>query len=294
VTGAAGRRRSTMAIVQGRAYSANKVPPREAAPAGADGQGAGKQDSDKAREKLLASLTRRESAETGYEEVEAACDAVLRLTPDFANKARIDLFCELLKRLAREKEQRRARNLNHWSAYAKERIPGIAGEMLAERSERVAVHLRAAEERWRELAWRVTRNADLADQAVQQTAWELWQGRTGENVSNRALLMNARNLLRDNTRASHRTASLDGLVSTARLQGRHIDFPSHRAEDQDPLDILIAREGPSELDDELTYAVDNVHCQGNKGVRRFDWWKESGLSELEREVRRTKNGGSGE
>ncbi|MDE2293444.1 MAG: hypothetical protein KGL53_15290 [Elusimicrobia bacterium] len=281
-----------MAIVQGRAYSAIKVPPREATSASADGQGAGKQDSDKAREKLLASLTRQESAETGYEEVEAACDAVLSLTPDFANKLRTDLFCELLKRLAREKEQRRAQNLNHWSAYAKERIPGIAEELLAERSERVAAHLRAAAERWRELAWRVTRNADMADQAVQQTAWELWQGRTGEKVSNRALVSNARDILRVHGRESRRVVSLDAMVASAHLQGRDIDFPSHRSDDRDPLDILIAREEQKELDDELTYAIDNVRRSKNWWVTTTDWWKSSGLAERERDLRTREIGGS--
>ncbi len=242
---------------------------------------------------MAPSLT-QESSTTGTQtdELELAREAIFGLTEGFTNKLRQELFCELLKRLATEKEQRAARNLNHWNEHAKERIPHIAEKLLAERADRITTHLKAAVGQWYALARRITRNAVLADIAVEKTAWEIWQGKTEEDVSSRALLMNARDILKVHGRESRRLNSLDGLVAAAHVRGQTLDFQSHRSDDQDPLEILIARDAQRETDDELTYAIDNVHRQGNKGIRRSEWWEQSGLSELERQVRRTEFRGS--
>ena len=227
-------------------------------------------------------------------EIQLAWTAFSDLAPDFTWELRESLILDLLGRLSAEKARRAAKNLNHWEAYAERRVPALAKKILAERDKKVAAHLKEVWDRWNELAWRVTRSAALVDLTLARTAWELWTGQTREDVSSRAVVMNARNLLRDRSREQRRSESLESLLAASSAHGEALDFPSHRPDDKDPLDILIAREEQRETDDELTYAIDNVHCQGNKGIRRADWWKESALSELERQVRRTKNRGSGE
>lgn len=227
-------------------------------------------------------------------EIRLARIAVTRLDPGFTQALRQSLICELLGRLAVEKKHREALNLNHWKEYAKTRIRSLAEELRADRALKVAAFVEANRKRWTALARRVTRNAPLADQAVTQTAWELWEGRTREEVSSRALVMNARDLLDGCHAESRRLVSLEGMVSAAWARGQVQDFPSARPDDQDPLAVLLAREEQRETNDEFTYALDNVGRPGNRSLRNKKWWKTSALSALERAMRGTKNGGSPE
>lgn len=227
-------------------------------------------------------------------EIRLARTAISRLAPGFTRELRQSLICELLGRLSADKRRRQARNLNHWDDYAKTRTRTLAEELLAERAERITAHMKATWDRWDELAWRVTRSAALVDQAIAKTTWELWEGRTHEEVSSRALLMNARDLLESRRAGSRRAESLDSMVAVAGGRGESLDFPSHRLDDKDPLDILIAREEQKETDDELTYAIENVGQRGNRWILRKDWWKSSGLAKLQRTLRGTDFGGSPE
>ena len=73
-----------------------------------------------------------------------------------------------------------------------------------------------------------------------------------------------------------------------------IDFPSSHLEDQDPLDILIARQEQRETNDELDYGIRVVRCKGNHSVRQRKWWKNSASAQLERQLRGSDFGGSRE
>lgn len=227
-------------------------------------------------------------------EIRLARTAISRLTPGFTRKSRQILICDLLGRLSVEKERRRARNLNHWEVYAPARIPALAEELLAERGAKITAYLKAHWKPLNELAWRVTRDISLADQAVARTAWEFWEGRTDEEVCYRALKMNARDLLGKRATKLRRSVSLDGMLSTAAARGEDLDFPSHRFDDQDPLEILLAREEQRETDDELEYALRNVRRRGNRWVLEKEWWKKSAFAELEWRRHGSDSGGSPE
>lgn len=227
-------------------------------------------------------------------EIRLARTAISRLAPGFTRELRQSLICELLGRLSADKSRRQARNLNHWDDYAKTRTRTLAEMLLAERAERITAHVKETWDRWDELAWRVTRSATLVDQAIAKTTWELWEGRTHEEVSSRALLMNARDLLESRRTGSRRSESLDSMLAAAAGRGESLDFPSHRLDDKDPLDILIARAEQKETDDELTYAIQNVRRSGNWWILQTKWWQSSGLAELERKLRTSDFGGSPE
>lgn len=188
---------------------------------------------------------------------------------------------------------------------AEERITETAEKLLAERRGKVTAYLAANIEGLRQLAWRVTRDAGLAEQAVAQTALELWAGRTREAVCYRALKMNARNLLEKRATNRRREESLEACVSEPSAKsngadeystdaGEAVDFPSPRLEDQDPLDILIARQEQAETNDELEYAVRNVRRRGNRWILQTEWWKGSALSALAKGLGGSDFGGSPE
>lgn len=220
--------------------------------------------------------------------------AVARLTPGFKPELRRALICELLGRLASEKAGRLAQKLNHWEEHAPERILALAEQLLTEHRLKVSAFLAA---NWRgltERAWRITRDMDLADRTMLQTAWELWEGKTRENVFSRALKMNARNLLRDRAKELRRCESTDAILSAVGIgrgsssedagvkAAEEIDFPSSRLDDQDPLTILLAREEQRETNDEIEYGIRNLRARGLRWILKTDWWKASGLAELER------------
>lgn len=227
-------------------------------------------------------------------EIRLARTAISRLGPGFTRKLRQNLICDLLGRLSSEKEQRRARNLNLREEYTPARISALAEQLLAKRGEKIRAYLKANWKRLNEMAWRITRDIDLADWAVAQTAWELWEGRTNEDVCYRALKMNARDLLGTRAAGLRRFESLDGMLSAAAARGEDIDFPSHRLDDQDPLDILLAKEEQKEADSELEYAIGNVRCRENRWILQRKWWKSSGFAQWEKRLLGSDFGGSPE
>lgn len=242
---------------------------------------------------VIARIARAVPADQTWE-IRLARTAVSRLAPGFNRKLRQSLICDLLGRLATERKQRAAQNLNHWEEHAPTRITALAEQLLAERGEKTAAYLTANWDRLNDLGWRVTRDVDLADQAVTRTAWELWEGHTEEDVCYRALKMNARNLLRDRSTDLRRAMSVEGLQTAAAARGEDLDLPSHRLEDQDPLEILLAREAQQETNDELEHAIHSVGFRENRWVMRKKWWKASGLADLQKQLPGTDFGGSRE
>ena len=128
-----------------------------------------------------------------------------------------------------------------------------------DRSAGIESCLKSSRRAMRELAWRITRNWDLAERAISQTCLELLEGRTREALFMRALKMNARDLLKVRGTERERFESLDTallpqtsaraqLIAELEVEADQADFASRRPDDQDPLDILIEREEQEGLD----------------------------------------------
>jgi hypothetical protein len=191
--------------------------------------------------------------------VPASIEAVLAeksaavLATSQPQKAREQIVNDLLERLRKEKSRRELKGINHWDQYAPQFLERLVERLSARHRSAVSRFIRDNHEAALELAWRITRNWDLAERAVAQTYVELWEGKTGVQHFFRALKMNARDLLdRRNVRQSH-FDSLDGLLAHRRPavaasgeecedESDAMDFASQRPDDQDPLDILIRQE----------------------------------------------------
>lgn len=224
-------------------------------------------------------------------EIQLAKSAVAQIGPDLSQEIQGELAQEVLKRLFADKIRRRIRNLDHWNDYAPSRVSRLAADIMEQRNSRIAAYLKSQRKDIQELAWRITRNWDLAEKAITQTCIELWEGRTREDVFLRALKMNGRDLLEKRATELRHACSLKCLLAatgTRKVQTSEpslqesrdaIDVLSHRPEDQDPLDILIARQEQLECCDELEYALRNVRRPGNRWVLQKQWWKKSALAE---------------
>jgi hypothetical protein len=70
------------------------------------------------------------------------------------------------------------------------------------------------------------------------------------------------------------------------------DFASSRLDDQDPLNVLIAKAERQERSDELERAIRDVRrTRDNLRIRDADWWIESALSEWEKSDWEQRQGG---
>lgn len=242
-------------------------------------------------------------------EAALAQEAAAKPAAGLPNKPASEVVEDLLARLRRKRLSRDAAGLNHWESYCPAYLERLVkrfqvGDPLRQIVRFIVVNHASAVE----FATRITRDADLAETAVSRTYIKLLQGRTRIAVFYRALKMGARDLLKARARELKRFESLDALVSAARADHalavdsetsnacEDIDFPSRRLEDQDPLDILIARhderQEQRELADEMAYALRVVRCEGNRWILKKDWWKESAIGRAEKKRRRTESRGS--
>lgn len=115
-----------------------------------------------------------------------------------------------------------------------------------------------------EFALRVARDPEVAQRAVARVCLDLLAGKTREAVIFRALKLDLRNEMQKARRERRKMESLDALLTrrfTFDGEGDDLrcdiapeDFASPRPEDQDPLDILIAREEESERRKQLARA----------------------------------------
>jgi len=115
--------------------------------------------------------------------------------------------------------------------------------------------------------------------------------------------MNARDLLEKHGTEARRFETLDGIASSVWMsrsltpdlsaddEEGGIDFPSPHLDDQDPLDVLIARQEQRETNDELDYSLRVVRYEGNRWATKKKWWKTSAIAKLERQLRGPISGG---
>lgn len=230
-------------------------------------------------------------------EVGLARTAASQLAASLPHKSPQQIVEDLLARLQKRRARRERKGANHWEAYCPRYLEKVVsrfqvGEPLRQIVRFIVVNHSSAVE----FARRIARDSDLAEEAVSQTYIELLRGRTTVPLFYRALKMNTRNLLARRATELRRAESLDGFLSAAgarraqsaeesiREGSEEIDFPSHRLEDQDPLDILIARQEQAELSDELEYAIRVVRYPGNRETLKRKWWKKSAIGQLEKRI----------
>jgi len=209
---------------------------------------------------------------------------------------------DLLGRLKRLKHRRDLRGLNHWSSYSNVYVRELVERHEVRRQMRIADFIATRHTEVLARALTITRNRENAERVVARTYLEWVQGRTEEKFLHRALKMNARDLLGKRATELRRYESMDGLASapgTVRLSTsaalefqEGIDFTSQRLEDQDPLDILIARDEQREFNDEMEYALRVVRCRGNREVLKRKWWQESAIGEWEKKQHGLLRGGN--
>lgn len=174
----------------------------------------------------------------------------------FRNLKPAEVVQDLLGRMGRIKSRREARGLNHWEEYAPNYLQRLLArhESRRRRSAERFIALRHAE--LVDFALRVARDPEVAHSAVAQVCLDLLAGKTRENLIFRALKLDLRNEMQKARRGRRRMDSLDALLTRRftfdgdgtdlRCEIAPEDFASQRLEDQDPLDILIAREEEGE------------------------------------------------
>ncbi|MDX6769078.1 MAG: hypothetical protein SF051_06060 [Elusimicrobiota bacterium] len=193
------------------------------------------------------------SAVSDRQDVELAHRAaalLLRLKPSLDLE---DVVHELLDRQRAERLAREARGLNHWEAHA----PMLLAKLVRRERSRRLLRLHEAETFYRarhreavRFALVILGDAAAAEAVVSDTYRELLDGRATIPGFFTALVCNARNYLeaegyrRDRFVPQEEVFAPDlGAEKDAEGSDSFSFEPlSHRAEDQDPLDILIARE----------------------------------------------------
>jgi len=238
-------------------------------------------------------------------EVALAASAAAQLAAALPNKSPQEIVEDLLHRLGHRRTLRDRKGLNHWAEYCPRYLDRLVarhrtGDFLREAVRFIIVNHDSAVE----FATRITCDADMAETAVSQTYVELLKRRTKVKFFYHALKMNARDLLQARGREMQRFDSLDGLLSAAARRqnlsaaetqsdySEAIDFTSTRLDDQDPLDVLIARQERQERSDELERAIRDVRrTRDNRRILDADWWKESALSEWEKSDWERRQGG---
>jgi hypothetical protein len=173
---------------------------------------------------------------------------------------------DLLDRLKSEKSSRESRGLNHWSEHAPKFIGGLVRQARRDKALRfqeAEAFYRARHREVLRFARVIVQDGAAAETVASDTYRELLEGRTTVANFFSALVGNARNYLEGEAYRRDRFAPQDGAFTSdfagAELEGGEGDAPSfepasRRPEDQDPLDILIAREEEEERRRMLTNA----------------------------------------
>jgi len=166
---------------------------------------------------------------------------------------------ELLACLAKEKVDRESRGLNHWNAHAPRFLGGLVRQARNEKRRRhqeAETYFRAKRREILSYARAVVGDAAAAEVVASETYRELLEGGTDASHFFMALAGNARNYL---ARQAYQREKFTSWEETVGSEGSYpegmdkeegniqaFDLHSSRHEDQDPLDILIAREEEQE------------------------------------------------
>ena len=217
-------------------------------------------------------------------DVKLAEKAASLAAPSASQKARAKIVEELLAQLQKEKRRRELRGLNHWDRHAPMYLARIAKQRESARRAAIVRFIATRHEDALQYAYRITANWDLAEQALSQTYVELLEHRTTRSYFLRALKFNARNLMDSLVIERERCQSLEAKLAVARRgeeSGKKDEDPgfiSPHGEDQDPLDILIAREDAKMLAEDIRRA--RAMAETNRKfwwIRQKKWAKELGI-----------------
>ena len=166
---------------------------------------------------------------------------------------------ELIEQLKQEKFDRESRGLNHWDEHAPKFLGGLIRQARAEKRRRhqeAANFYRAKRREILSFARAIVGDSAGADVVAAETYRELLEGGTTSDRFFMALVGNARNYLARQTYGREMFVTLeeafgpqgDSPEGSDGEEGESLSLEpmSHRLEDQDPLDILIAREDEEE------------------------------------------------
>lgn len=196
---------------------------------------------------------------------------------------------DLLDQLKVEKLSREARGLNHWSEHAPKFLSGIIRKARREkkaRYEKAETFFRTNHSEAFAFACAALKDRDEAEEIVAQTYVEFLEGKTTEEHFFRALKLN---ILNRQQRMAYEKTLLETTVETFESREasgedgegdeRTWDPISARTEDQDPLDILIARQDSKAKKRQIRKAMkiaqtDWRYCW----IGQKQWGRELGIS----------------
>lgn len=197
---------------------------------------------------------------------------------------------ELLDQLKSEKLAREARGLNHWSEHAPKFLGSIVRQARRERQRRYQEAESFHTARRREVlrfARAIVMDGAAAETVASDTYRELLEGSATIPGFFTALVCNARDYMQGEAYRRGKFVPLDEAFtpsfSIADDEGSGGETPSfepmsHRLEDQDPLDILIAREDDATRQREIEKAKTiAMGCRKYRWVRAKNWARDLGL-----------------
>ena len=198
---------------------------------------------------------------------------------------------DLRNRLETERREREAAGLNHWSEHAPHFLASVVQQARAERLRR---HAEAAELRRTKhaqivrVAALIVGDVSAAEAVASETYRELMLGIATLPGFFQALICNARNYLAADLYREGRFVSLEDafLPAFAGVGEPDVDGgecistepASLRSNDQDPLDILIAREDAVEREQLVQKAKEIARWNRDfRWIRAKDWAKDLGI-----------------
>lgn len=191
---------------------------------------------------------------------------------------------ELLAQLACEKVSRESRGLNHWDVHAPKFLGAAVRRSRLERRRRhqeAEAFYKAKRREALRFARVIVGDSPAAEAVTAETYRELLEGGTTSSLFFSALVGNARNYLEGQAK---RNETFQPFEASGESAGDDVvrfshEPVSHHFEDQDPLEILIAREDQEERDRQIEAArriaqTDWRYCW----IGQKKWGKELGIS----------------
>lgn len=191
---------------------------------------------------------------------------------------------DLLERLQKVKLLRESRGLNHWEEFAPAYLQKLLARHEAARRARIGEFLRAEHSTAVARAAALLGNRVDAEDVVSETFLELLEGRTSIPHFYHALKANILNRLEGLRNRAKQTAALEKIISPAALCVDQVAWGpegvdtltleplSPHPEDQDPLDILIAREREEARRQRVAKAIEIARgCRKYRWVRAKNW-----------------------
>jgi hypothetical protein len=194
---------------------------------------------------------------------------------------------ELLDQLGKEKLERESRGLNHWDKHAPQflsRIVRQARQDKRRRHQEAEAFLRAKHREAVRFALAIVGSTSAAEIVVAETYRELLEGGATIPGFFPALVCNGRDYLDSQASHQRRFAPLEEALPPSWSSEEDgpvfatADPISHRFDDQDPLDILIAREEEIARERQIQKAKEIARgCRKYRWVRAKNWAQELGI-----------------